>query len=263
MNIATLHKLRNAQSGVSYNSYLQGVIDRATVLGYAIPPSATLQVISDGLDAIGSTILSATDCLKYYKTGVGYSQFATLNYIDPTVFQSVLVNAPSHTADGFQLTGSEYINSGFAPASGTNYVQDDLMFGLWVKNAPARSSQYLMGVIDTIFSSSSRIVPNLSAGSCVFAANDNGANGGNVGQTDTGLYLVRRDNGTTKSMNINGVDKFLGTSSTPRSLGTDVFAEGAVNNKGSIAGHCVNTIQGAYYGAALTETQCATLNAFI
>lgn len=112
----------------SFDADYQAVLNRATTLGYTLP-SASQQIIQNNLvlSLKAGGIWTKLDVL-YIFANDGGSDFGTLNWKSPALYQATLVNSPSFTANqGFQGNGtSSYIDTNFNPATqGVNYTLND------------------------------------------------------------------------------------------------------------------------------------------
>lgn len=99
-----------------------------TGLGYTMP-NATLQGKINTLIVAGLTqqVLHKHDQFKMFRLNdAGLSNFSTLDYINPSANQAVLVSSPTYGTGGFTMNGtSNYIRSGFIPRNGVKFTDSD------------------------------------------------------------------------------------------------------------------------------------------
>lgn len=112
----------------SFDADYQAVLNRATTLGYTLP-SASQQIIQNNLvlSLKAGGIWTKLDVLYIFANNGG-SNFATLNWKAPTLYQSSLIDTPTFTInEGFTGNGtSSYIDTNFNPATqGVNYTLND------------------------------------------------------------------------------------------------------------------------------------------
>lgn len=119
-----------------YDAAVQSVIDRATTLGYTIPDATKLTALSNFVAkrrTDGS--LALMDLLKISALNdTGLMNFATLNYIDPTKYQSTRVNGITYGVRGFTPDGvSTNISDNYNPATnGVAFTQNSASFGVYI-----------------------------------------------------------------------------------------------------------------------------------
>jgi hypothetical protein len=112
--------------GGTFEAEYQALLDRAATLGYQVP-SAFCQYMQNlaikRLKAAGTW--SKMDVLYHYSNDCTDSNFATLNWKNPSAFQCTLVNAPVwERYQGLRTNGtSSYIQTNWNPtANGVNYT---------------------------------------------------------------------------------------------------------------------------------------------
>lgn len=103
----------NPSTGSQFSSRYQAILDRASSLLYSAP-SQSVKVKGDtfmqALDTAG--LLAKALCGKMFKTD-GDSNFATLDWVNPSIRQASKVNAPTFSADGYNSNGTtSYLMSG-------------------------------------------------------------------------------------------------------------------------------------------------------
>lgn len=113
--------------GTVFDSDYQAVLTQATSLGYTLPDTAT-QVAGNqfvlALKAAG--IWTKLDALWMYAT-TGSSDFASLNWKNPALYQHTIVNTVNfRSKGGFTPVGTSYISTNWNPATnGVQYTQDN------------------------------------------------------------------------------------------------------------------------------------------
>jgi hypothetical protein len=139
--------LYKSKSGFSFTNEYQAILDRAAVLGYAVPTYDQQLKQNDLIILLKSFgIWSQMDVFYVYANN-GSKEFALLNWINPLLHQCSLINSPSFTAnDGFTGNGtSSYINTNFNPAtSGINYTLNNA--SIFTYNKTFLSNAFLTGV---------------------------------------------------------------------------------------------------------------------
>lgn len=114
--------------GFAYEDEYQAILDRGTALGYTLPSDAVKLKQNTLLASIkASGVWNKLDVFYVFAQDGG-SAFATLNWKNPNVNQSTLVNSPTFVNNGgFQGNGtSSYIDTNFNPATqGVQYTQNN------------------------------------------------------------------------------------------------------------------------------------------
>jgi len=177
------------------------VLNRAITLGYALPTFS--QIIKQNqlvVDLKAGGVWNKLDVL-YIFANDGGSDFATLNWKSPALYQATLVNSPSFTANqGFVGNGtSSYINANFNPSTdGINYTLDN-----------ASISAYLF-----------------SAGVTPIAGSSVGDNRLSIGSS-AGQYRLNSGSGLNSSFSFNGtgLKSFNRTTSTNLTLFNGLIGE--------------------------------------
>lgn len=130
---------------IVFDSEYQAVLDRATTLGYT-KPSAAQQIKQNqlivSLKAAG--IWNLLDVFYVFATD-GSSDFATLNWINPSLYQCSKVNSPTFTTNkGFKGNGTtNYLDTNYNyTINGINYTINSASRGLW---------QYSIGTVGHYF----------------------------------------------------------------------------------------------------------------
>lgn len=143
--------MRGVLKGVSggFDADYQAILTRATSLGYTLPDAPTQAAGNSlvvGLKAAG--IWNKLDVLYMFAT-TGDSNFATLNWKNPTLYQSTLVNSPTFRSKyGFKGDGTAaHINTNYNPATnGVQYTQNNASRFFYITTPP--TSQNLAILLD-------------------------------------------------------------------------------------------------------------------
>lgn len=142
-------RLIAAAFGVPFDSDYQAILNRATALGYTLPSAAQQVKQNTFLVALKTAgVWNLLDILYVYATD-GNSDFATLNWKAPTLFQCAKVNSPTFTTNqGFTGNGStSYVNSNWSAfGNGVNYTQNNASMGGYVNSNIAESTGDVWGI---------------------------------------------------------------------------------------------------------------------
>jgi hypothetical protein len=239
--------------GASFNSEYQAILDRATVLGYALP-SAGVRTLQNTLvkDLVDGGVWAKLDHLKIYAGS--NADFSLINWITPANFLSTKVNSPTYGATfGFQGgVANEYLETGFIPSGSLNYKQNDASYFLYRKTESTLGQpQNYMGAFDGL---NSALIGSNGTNNYETYMNSGGVTG-NYGSGGTvGLALLNRNNSSNYDVWLNGSN--LATVATSSSgIPTNEFLTCKTNVTGS--SNAQWSMEGA--GAALTSGQIATL----
>jgi hypothetical protein len=231
----------------------QAILDRATVLGYALP-SAGVRTLQNTLvkALIDGGVWAKLDHLKIYAGS--NSDFSLINWITPANFLSTKVNSPTYgAAYGFQGDASTaHLQTGFTPSGSLNYKQNDASYFLYRKTeSTLGQTQNYMGAYDV---NNSALIGSYGSNNYETYMNS-GTASGNYGSGGTvGLALLNRNNSSNYDVWLNGSN--LATVSTSSSgIPTVEFLTCKTNVTDS--SNAQWSMEGA--GAALTSGQIATL----
>lgn len=121
---------------ITFGPTYQDVLDEATNLGYVCPTDPQKDLQNDLIKTLQDNEVWAKLDVFYMFATDGDSDFATLNWIDPTAHQITKVSSPGFTTNqGFNSDGStSYLNTNYIPGSG-NYSLNDACFGFWESTA--------------------------------------------------------------------------------------------------------------------------------
>ncbi len=125
-----------------FESEYRAVLKRATVLGYSLPTYAQQKkhnTIVKSLKVFG--IWAKLDVFYMFASN-GSKEFATLNWIAPTLSQGTIVNSMTWTSNqGFKgNASSSYLNTNHDYTAATHYAQDNASRGFWVFTTDAVNS---------------------------------------------------------------------------------------------------------------------------
>lgn len=253
----TFHSLLSQDS--QYDPDYNAVLVQAIALGYTIPGASERATQNQMvLDMKAAGIWSELDIFYPMLTNI---DFATLNWIAPTLFQLTLVNSPTYsTATGFQGNGTtSYLTTGWAPdGDGVNYTLDDAAIG-GLNTNDLNNNSVLYGTYQGVNVNSAYLQPR-SAGNLIARTNQNGsttvANANSIGryhQQRTGPAAVEvfKDGSSITTLN-NG-------SFGPSINGMHILA---MNANGSITNLGTRQIRYMWAGASL-DTLEATFDAIL
>jgi hypothetical protein len=240
--------------GASFNSEYQAILDRATVLGYALP-SAGVQVLQNTLvkDLVAGGVWAKLDHLKIYAGS--NADFSLINWITPANFLSTKVNSPTYGyAYGFKGNATNaHLQTGFTPSGSLNYKQDDASYFNYRKteNTVGQAQNY-MGAFD---GSNSALIGSFGINNfeTFMNAGSENANYSSGGAT-LGLTLINRNNSSNYDVWLNG-SNLATVSKTSVGIPTVEFLTCKLNITDS--SDAERSMEGA--GAALTSGQIATL----
>lgn len=132
------------------------------------------------------------------------AQAARLNWKGNSAYDATAVNSPTFTVDqGYAGDGAtSYLNTGWAPSAGVNYLQDSATVFGWSRTAAAEAGtgNYWIG---TATSADVRVTPRTSAD--VYAYRINQATSSGPANTDgSGLFAVSRSGAAATQSYRNG-----------------------------------------------------------
>lgn len=185
------------------------------------------------------------------------SQAALVNWIDPDT-SATLVNAPTFTADaGFAGNGStSYVDSGFVPSDGTEFLQDDAAIGVVVTTVRAAAGvQAAIGTNSGVVGTS--LYPRYTGDVGYAEVNGNGGAGGDFAdRSSSGFFVAVRTSSTTVRRYIDGefASEQTGISSAGRSTAS-MLECASRSGVTAPADHSTDQIALAFAGAALTDEQ--------
>jgi len=129
--------MRLAQIGIlqtGFHPYYKAILAKGFASGYSLP-STSQQVLQNNLvtSLVANNIWSNLDVLYIFGTN-GDSDFATINWITPSSFQSTKVNSPTFNSNqGFSTNGStSYLNTNWTPnTDAVKFQQNNASLGVW------------------------------------------------------------------------------------------------------------------------------------
>ena len=139
--------------GASNDSDYQAVLDKATTEGYSLP-SASQQTLQNTLvtDLKSSGVWDKLDLFYMFATD-GDSDFATLNWKEPSSYQATKVNSPNFVSDsGFSGDGSTaYLDTNFVISTDvSNYSQNNASTFTYFESDLSEADFAVYGVRDDI-----------------------------------------------------------------------------------------------------------------
>lgn len=135
--------------GFAFDSDYQAILDRATELGYTLPTLEQQNLQNTLLINMKADGVWAKLDVFYNFANNGSQEFGTLNWKSPTTRQSTLIGTPNFISNqGFQGTGTSYINTNFNPTIGTNnYVQNNASRYVYMYTAGVSTNVSLDGIL--------------------------------------------------------------------------------------------------------------------
>jgi len=205
-----------AQTGVllnrvrEYTDDYQAILDRGTALGYTLP-GTTKQIQENAFMVALKAVFgvnSITDApilqALMFKTD-GDSDYATLNWVDPTIRQATKVNSPTFTSDtGFNSNGTtSYLQGGI-----TSLTLDQQDFSIAIRGYTNSgiNGELITGVGDLTSADAECmfINPRNAAGDFRYRAFGDSATFGPAIANSTSRIIISRGNGTTVERSFNG-----------------------------------------------------------
>lgn len=237
----------------SFDADYQAVLNRATTLGYTLP-SASQRIKQNALVLAlkAGGIWNKLDVL-YIFANDGGSDFATLNWKSPNLYQSTLINSPTFTINvGFQGNGtSSYIDTNFnAVTQGVNYTQNNASRYVYLHTASGT------GALDGKSVASINNMTRASTGNQRINQGTIGVTGGSFDFTAIqGMKSIHRTNSTNVELfNATTQGSRTATSASMNSNNQFVLRSGSV-----YGGHRVSMYAN---GASLVSENTAFVNAF-
>lgn len=170
--------------GVAYNAYLQAVIDQAEASVYTLPSAATLAKLNTFAVAANANIAAADIFYVFRMNDANLGDFARINWAAPASNLITVVSGAVYGTGGYAGDATaDYLRTGWQPADGPKYLQDDASIVMGKSGTLIGSTQVPFGATKTT-ATASRVRmfwnANLITGSCNSAADD----------TQTGLATV-------------------------------------------------------------------------
>lgn len=127
--------------GSSYNSYVTNYLSRISALGYTAPNASRLSALNTLTNDL-SSVLSKLDIFYVIALNdAGLSNAASLNIINPSLYQYSYVNSPTYGTTGVTGNGTtSYIDTNYNPATnGVNYLQNTASRSLYMYTSGANT----------------------------------------------------------------------------------------------------------------------------
>lgn len=174
----------------AFTTEYQAILNRATALGYT-KPSAAQQVKQNQLivDLKAAGIWTQLDVFYVFATD-GSSDFATLNWINPLLYQCSKVNSPTFTANqGFAGNGTtSNISSSFNFSTAAHFSVNSACVGVFIYQTPP------LGY--AIFGSSSTVnIRGVYSSATIQRMNS--ATNGSLNMTNAGYFALDRSDANT------------------------------------------------------------------
>lgn len=248
--------------GVTFDADYQAVLNRGSALGYALPtPGQQVKQNAYVLALKAAGIWALLDVLYVFATN-GDSNYATLNWKAPTLFQCAKVNSPTFTANlGFNGNGTtSYLNTTWIPSvNGVNYVLNNSSFGGQVNTDQAAANDIVYGATTGV-NTSYLITKRLADSQAQWFINNN-VGVGTGAAASTGLFHVKRIDAINISAYRNGVliaSVAGGSSGRPATS----FFIGGRSDTGVLTLPSSKQIANFWAGAGLNGLEAANYNAW-
>lgn len=132
-----------------FDADYKAVLDRGTALSYTLPTLAQQKLQNTLLMNMKADGVWAKLDVFYNFANNGSQEFGTLNWKSPTTRQSTLIGTPNFISNqGFQGTGTSYIDTNFNPTIGTNnYLQNNASRYVYMYTAGVSTNVSLDGIL--------------------------------------------------------------------------------------------------------------------
>lgn len=239
-----------------FDADYQAVLDRAGVLGYTTPSDAQ-QILQNQLmiDVKASGAFTILDTFKVAAND-GSRQFARLNWINPTAFESVEVNNPNWTADqGYDSNvNTGYIDESYDPGNdGINLSQNNASMGYRKFDTIQATSVRDMGVTD---GAANVLGFGLTGNTAPFKCNSTATDTSAI-VVGTNVYWIGRDEAVNAEVFRSGVQVITAAmASTGAPTGQNMFSC-ALNNNGVPFQFTIAIFSGTFAGGYLAPAEPA------
>jgi hypothetical protein len=127
-------------TGSTYDPDYQAVLTYATTQGYALPSLAQRALQSQLIQTLKTGSAWNTLDLFYIFATDGDSNFATLNWKNPSLYKATEVNSPTFTSNiGFTGNGVDaYLNTNWNPTLGPNFTRNNASHGVYTNPITAQ-----------------------------------------------------------------------------------------------------------------------------
>lgn len=141
---------RGAIGGASYNSYLQGAIDYATLQGWTLPSAGTLTKLNDFATSASTNISEADVFYIMRMNDANLGNFARINWKNPGTNTITVVSGAVYGTGGYAGDATaDYLNTNWQPANGVKYTLNDSAFIMSKTGTLTGGTKIPMGVIKT------------------------------------------------------------------------------------------------------------------
>lgn len=250
----TFHSILSQPAVSAYDADYQAVLDQATTLGYTLPDASERAIHNAhviALKALG--VWTLLDVYYPMKTNIN---FATLNWIAPTLFQLTLINSPTYsTATGFQGNGTtSYLTTGWSPRThGVNCTVNECGAGVLTANE-INNSSVSHGAYDGTNVNSIYIIPRIT-GVLHNRINQDGTNTV-TNATSAGRYHQLRTGATALHVWKNGASIVTGTNGAALLSLSNMYIC-AMNANGTPANLGTRQIRYFWAGASLNTLEAS------
>lgn len=139
-------------TGSSYTSEYQAVLDRATALGYTLPSTATKTAQNQLIVNLKSAgIWSLLDVFYVMMANdATLGNFSLLNWVSPSSYALTATNSPTYAEGGYTGNGSNsYLPSSFNPSTnGVNVTLNSASYFFWCNTNNTESKVMIGGSIN-------------------------------------------------------------------------------------------------------------------
>lgn len=234
-------------SGSPYTSEYQAILNQALTLGYSVPDET--QRNKDNTAIVNLKSNGIWDQLDLFYGMTGNTNFATLNWKNPTQYQLTLINSPSYnTTLGFTGNGTtSYLSTNWQPNVGVNFTQNVSGFGGYNTNE-LNDTSVLFGASNSDSTSACYLQPRTS-NMTVIRINQ-GTNTQVANSISIGRFHVKRVSSSSVTIYKNATQIQTGTpTSQARTSATMMLL--ARDAGGSIINFSLRSIRNFWTGSSL------------
>lgn len=251
-----------SQTTSAYETEYQAILDRGTTLGYTLPSVAQRTKQNTLVASLKSSgVWTALDVFWVFATD-GDSNFSTINWKAPTLFQCTPVFSPTHTTNaGWAGNAStSYLNTGWdASNNGVNYLLNTCSYGCYV-NSNNNDAGNDMGANSAGFTNSMSLSTRNGSNNLGVRIND-ATTGTITNSSSIGFYIVQRSASNARQVLKNNSSILSGTTASTSRTAADLYI-GALNNNGAATSFTAKQIGCAFAGGALVGIEDDFYNAW-
>jgi hypothetical protein len=252
-------------SGSAYDPLLIGVLNRAIALGYTTPNLVKLGVLNTFIKSLRANgIIDLLDELKVYKyNDATLANFSTLNFINPLVYQSVVIGVNmTYGVNGWLGGAASALNTNYIPSGGTNFTLNNASQGVYVYNDALNGNPVIGSVGAAGFSSRTYMYVRFTATSFNINISSSATLSTGANATSQGLHASNRVNNLTTNYYVDGVLKDSLGSVVSGSLSNQPIYVAGYNNNGTLGANNSQGVGMNYHGANLTSKMVEFNNAW-